>query len=1678
MLIETMEKNKKVTAFILTLALVLGIFVMPVYGAGVDKTSLLMGYVTLTEVSQGGNHRPPIGPLDFDKEVKVKLQFNVPVIGDLGNDSKIIEDDSSTYIQHGDEALIPLADGFKLVSNSGPFDLEYKVGGQTVKIGSLRIVTSGTALFAQIDFDGDPSVFDGTGGWYDVVVDFNATLKYNGPGQGVNDTTQAAMILDKYYEIKVPKIPEYKSGEKRGEVKGTAVSGGSILWTVEVRNFNASGQAITFGAVEFYDNLTNVGKYIDGSFTIGTTIPGVTTSAVVYNTTTGELTFNLQDYEGFQYIQFETKIPSEKFFSGSGSVVSNSAILKEAGKDDVVMKDTVSFDFGWLRKKGAVEQFDIGSTTGSIRWTITANDIGASLNNAKIIDILPDGLKFVSANWTTYSAATNTWASPTEINPSSGAAITPYAVYELGDINTPVQLIIIAKVTKDIGHKIEYYTNTATIEWDGYGGIGSGKSTVGIGVNPIMKTAGKYDVINHEVPWTVTVSESDVFVDLYTMDLFVYGTTLSATSVDSIDVATASGTLTSSTGLYTNITLGSIKANIAKGANEGLVANINQKYLEGSFYTSGSGINLGYIVYTLKDGDGKAVADLLVVTNPTGGGMVVSPTAQKFEFKTKVTNPQIYASNKAEKIRNEVALFSANEFVSSDHATANYDGRMLAKDMLPRNSVTAENITETALGATSNGQGFNYSDHTVVFRLHVNANNLQDFTNDITTVDGVTVGAMTLTDTLPDGWEFVPIVSGGPMFYIYEGTPSAVQGKVDATGSAISPAGFMTANISEGATTAAFEFNELKGPYVILVRAKLTSEAALLYFSQNTDKTFKNTASLSGDKGYSKIEVKQEYSIINNILSKSQNKVTDGAVEWSIEYKPNTIGEGKTSVTAIDILPPSMDLRRDSYGNLIISQGGVANIKLIKLNLKTDGSNGYSNGLAENVQDYIDSGRIAYDVSTRALTWVISDPAIAYRLSYITDVTGDPGLAKNKVKLVSEWTTQGGVEAGFTVADKDVEATMKRGGWIEITKFNGTSGPAVSLAGIVFVLLAEDGSTVLRTGTTSADGTVSFRGLPENSSGGAYTLKETNFDTLGFKPLVKVYEINVKASGAALVTSINGEAQEITLYNYKTNSVGNVSVTKTLFGGLADPGKVFSFTINAPKAMGPFEYEIITSGGVVTTGIAVFTSTGYAFTLKGDQTIVFKDVPFETYTVNEVDYSSEDYVTYVDSKPTSTAAVTISSGTTTAGLTFQNSRAGWIEITKTDAAPPHQGLSGAGFTLFELDGTPTASGITGTDGKIRFNNIEIGEYYFKETTPPALYSEQFESQGIGNIKHYVTVVSDGGIKTVIDGVTTNAIRLINYKNATVGDLRIMKTLSGNNTSSTKDFEFTIVIPSMAGISASTIGSGGKADETITFSATGAATILLRGGQSLRLIYLPKGATYTVTETDYSADGYKTTISGDGDTGVISADAIKTVAFNNHKSKAAAPKVGNLTISKTVTGTGGDKDRSFSFQFRFPSDKTTSFSYTGIGVPNGTIKHGDLFTLKHGQSITINNLPAGGDYAVAEGDYSGSGYVTSATGASGTIEDGKTAQAKFTNRNDKEDHGKPGEDPDDDTGILGEDDEKNDGKNESGKDPDDTAGETDSKVPKTGDDYFLGLWIYLFALSLLGVIVLARRGRKA
>lgn len=122
------------------------------------------------------------------------------------------------------------------------------------------------------------------------------------------------------------------------------------------------------------------------------------------------------------------------------------------------------------------------------------------------------------------------------------------------------------------------------------------------------------------------------------------------------------------------------------------------------------------------------------------------------------------------------------------------------------------------------------------------------------------------------------------------------------------------------------------------------------------------------------------------------------------------------------------------------------------------------------------------------------------------------------------------------------------------------------------------------------------------------------------------------------------------------------------------------------------------------------------------------------------------------------------------------------------------------------------------------------------------------------------------------------------------------------------------------------------------------------------------------------------------------EAKEPIQFNNKL------KTTSLTVKKTVTGNAGERDRDFNFTLElipnaeFEKGQTVTFTKKGKDKPETSIeaKIGEVtqFTLKNGESLTLDKFPVGISYKVDETKVEG--YTTSAK-----LTDGDKAAAAYT-----------------------------------------------------------------------------------
>ncbi len=213
-------------------------------------------------------------------------------------------------------------------------------------------------------------------------------------------------------------------------------------------------------------------------------------------------------------------------------------------------------------------------------------------------------------------------------------------------------------------------------------------------------------------------------------------------------------------------------------------------------------------------------------------------------------------------------------------------------------------------------------------------------------------------------------------------------------------------------------------------------------------------------------------------------------------------------------------------------------------------------------------------------------------------------------------------------------------------------------------------------------------------------------------------------------------------------------------------------------------------------------------------------------------------------------------------------------------------------------------------GKIKVDATkftEPGVYHYLVTETQDTYDGITYDVTPRHVYVYVVNGTDGyeveAVKVVKDGDTAKEdnLKIVNSygdgstPNDDIHDFIIKKTVTGNQGHKNKPFSFTVTIDGDVAdkegaekYMAVKTPKTGEA-ETIHITDGLTQTFTLMDGETLHIYGLSEKDKYTVTETDYSADGYTTTVKEDNAEGFLTADGI-TVEFINDKQVGPATGV--------------------------------------------------------------------------------------------------------------------------------------------------------------------------------------------
>ena len=612
----------------------------------------------------------------------------------------------------------------------------------------------------------------------------------------------------------------------------------------------------------------------------------------------------------------------------------------------------------------------------------------------------------------------------------------------------------------------------------------------------------------------------------------------------------------------------------------------------------------------------------------------------------------------------------------------------------------------------------------------------------------------------------------------------------------------------------------------------------------------------------------------------------------------------------------------------------------------------------------------------------------------------------------------------------------------------------------------------------------------------------------------KVYELDENGQPILLddLVELNGAYYRVTysdnyddvIFGSNTVTVTNqyvatsedlsLTISKKVMGDGAEQEKEFTFRVTLTAAEDPSGTYEIEGNQTAPAGNSITFTDGMAeVVLTHGQSITIKGLPAGVhYEVEEILGSNDKYDV---SSSGETGDIQEDSR---ALAQFENRRIplGELQISKIvtgTGADPNKAFS---FRVVLTDA----------------NGDELeGEYDYEivtadMVTPPGGEKGTLKSGDIVQLKHGETMIiyylpagAQYDVKELLlgqDGYTVTATdasgeiedgkiseaKFVNYRNAQ-GELWISKTVTGTGADEDKAFSFRVVLTDANGdelegeydyeiVTADTVTPPGGEKGRIKSGNI----VQLKHGETMIIRGLPAGAQYDVKELLLDQDGY--TVTATNASGEIEDGEISEAKFVNHRDA-----LGELRISKTVTGTDADLSKKFIFRVvltdgdgkelrgKYPAQIVTAdMPATSNGETAMELKSGDVVQLAHGEMIIIRELPAGAKFSVVEFD--NEGYTVTVNGSStdtaeGAIADGQIAEAAFVNNKDEEQQG-------DDPGEPAEPSPSPDA-TETEAPSADAQSDTDGGTPRTGDDSRLMLWLALLAVSAIGILAAFRKG---
>ena len=386
------------------------------------------------------------------------------------------------------------------------------------------------------------------------------------------------------------------------------------------------------------------------------------------------------------------------------------------------------------------------------------------------------------------------------------------------------------------------------------------------------------------------------------------------------------------------------------------------------------------------------------------------------------------------------------------------------------------------------------------------------------------------------------------------------------------------------------------------------------------------------------------------------------------------------------------------------------------------------------------------------------------------------------------------------------------------------------------------------------------------------------------------------------------------------------------------------------------------------------------------------------YYVVETECVPDTYhlVSYGNDNLTETGTITVSN---------QKEQKGSLSVTKSMSGLDPEAASRKTYQIGVKDSEGKYYNLDGTEADtapyyVTFNSNETKTW---SNLPEGAY-EVVENKGEAAVDGYSLAVTGDGSISVTGGGTSSAT-VTNTYTKNPGNLELTKKVAGDGADTNKEFEFTIELTAPSGKTLAETyqytKTGADGEQTLTLSRTDENTkatvsgIKLKANDVYTIIGLPAGTSYKITESDYSSEGYSSSLPAEGQSGTITGGttAKESVVVTNTLGK------GSLTVKKTVTGNAADNTRNFEFSVVFEKTGLNGISGSykkGTAETIGTAESNNItfangsatvtFTLQGGEKAEFTDLPNGTTFTVSETSKDADGYETTVSSTGGTVND--------------------------------------------------------------------------------------------